>query len=218
MLNFAVDGFEVAEILRLEDPAGFQLLATVPVRFENNCGDDKSAMMRHAPIIELYPAGVGGDGGGGGPPPVPTTRDTAGNRGAAGTGAGAGTAQTKRRKISAINFSFKSGGYAPMLDDTVATAFYAARRRFSELLHDPRNTVSFQMEPGDVRGKTKKNFDLSFASFHAVPTQLIISSVPPHTRRMTCPVDLGLVYPANQGLLVTVLIGFFSSFFWARAI
>lgn len=36
VVNYAVDGFHVAEQLRLEDPEGFDLLCTVVVRFENN--------------------------------------------------------------------------------------------------------------------------------------------------------------------------------------
>ena len=39
-----VDGFYVLEQLAREDPEAFTLLATVPVRFENNGGDNSSAL------------------------------------------------------------------------------------------------------------------------------------------------------------------------------
>lgn len=54
----------------------------------------------------------------------------------------------QRRKIKAINFSSKSGGYAPLLDATVAAKYYKARRRFSELLDSPKNRIALYLEKG----------------------------------------------------------------------
>jgi len=53
VMNYMVDGFYIAELLRKEDPEAFALLCEVPVRFENNGGDNGSAIVHVAPHIEL---------------------------------------------------------------------------------------------------------------------------------------------------------------------
>eukprot|EP00929_Paragymnodinium_shiwhaense_P002128 TRINITY_DN102328_c0_g1_i1.p1 TRINITY_DN102328_c0_g1~~TRINITY_DN102328_c0_g1_i1.p1 ORF type:complete len:430 (-),score=70.44 TRINITY_DN102328_c0_g1_i1:257-1546(-) len=53
-------------------------------------------------------------------------------------------------KIDSIRYSPKSGQYAPPLDPATLQAFYNARRRFSELLHDANNMISLQFRPGDL--------------------------------------------------------------------
>ena len=120
VVNYAVDGFFVAQRLCEEDPEAFKLLATVPVRFENNCGNDKSALIRHSPIIQMQASADGRSG------------------------------LCKLGSLRAISFSVKSGGYAPPMSSEMSSRFYQARRRFSQMLHDPKNMVTFQMAPGDV--------------------------------------------------------------------
>merc|ERR550532_1460753 len=116
VMNYMVDGFYIAEKLRQEDPEAFELLCTVPVRFENNGGDNSSALVHVAPHFELDedPQSHG------------------------------------QHRLRAIRFSAKSGQYAPPLGHAKLDAFYRARRRFSELLHDGRDTLSLQLAPGDL--------------------------------------------------------------------
>eukprot|EP00401_Gymnodinium_catenatum_P038207 CAMPEP_0117488900 /NCGR_PEP_ID=MMETSP0784-20121206/16753_1 /TAXON_ID=39447 /ORGANISM="" /LENGTH=721 /DNA_ID=CAMNT_0005283601 /DNA_START=87 /DNA_END=2252 /DNA_ORIENTATION=- len=52
--------------------------------------------------------------------------------------------------VRAINFSTKSGMYAPPLDASVLDRFFKARRRFSEMLHHENHAVSLQLRPGDI--------------------------------------------------------------------
>ncbi|CAE7320000.1 unnamed protein product [Symbiodinium sp. KB8] len=52
--------------------------------------------------------------------------------------------------LKSVAFSAKSGQYAPALEPDVAAKFYKARRRFSELMHEPRFAVSMQFQPGDI--------------------------------------------------------------------
>ena len=52
--------------------------------------------------------------------------------------------------MRAIRFSAKSGGFAPPLDDAKLEKFYAARRKFSQMMHDPANTIQTQFRPGDM--------------------------------------------------------------------
>lgn len=127
VMNHAVDGHAVALQLLREDPEGFDLLCNTSVRFENDGGDGKSAMVNLAPIIELVHGSA--------------NRFT----GRSGTMNTTGAAEPL---IRAIQFSAKSGGYAPLLPPAQAARFYAARRRFSELLDAPTNVVSFQLRPG----------------------------------------------------------------------
>mmetsp|Transcript_70635 Transcript_70635/g.133220 ORF Transcript_70635/g.133220 Transcript_70635/m.133220 type:complete len:434 (-) Transcript_70635:119-1420(-) len=53
VLNYMVDGFYIAELLKQESPEAFELLSTIPVRFENNGGDGGSALVHVAPHFEL---------------------------------------------------------------------------------------------------------------------------------------------------------------------
>jgi len=53
VMNYMVDGFDVAEQLRQEDPEAFRLLCEVPVRFEHNGGDNETALVHVAPHFEL---------------------------------------------------------------------------------------------------------------------------------------------------------------------
>jgi len=61
VMNYTVDGFYIAELLRQEDPEAFRLLCEVPVRFENNGGDNGSALVHVAPHLELED-GLSADG------------------------------------------------------------------------------------------------------------------------------------------------------------
>merc|ERR1719414_455492 len=85
-------------------------MSEVPVRFENNGGDNGSALIHVGPHFELDEA----------------------------------------QKIRAIRFSAKSGQCAPPLEPATLRAFYKARRRFSELLHEDRHIASLQFKPGDL--------------------------------------------------------------------
>ena len=97
-------GFHVVEQLARDDPDAFTLLATVPVRFENNGGDNSSALWFHVPHLQLHPEHL-----------VPGAPPCLG-----------------ARCVRAIRFSAKSGGFAPgALPHETLSRFYAARRRFS---------------------------------------------------------------------------------------
>ncbi len=58
------------------------------------------------------------------------------------------TDDRKCAPVKAINFSAKSGGYAPNLPWEQADLFYDAKRKFSELLHSLDFTIRVQMYPG----------------------------------------------------------------------
>lgn len=58
------------------------------------------------------------------------------------------TSEQKCAPIKAINFSAKSGGYAPNLPWEQADLFYQAKRKFSELLHSLEYTIRVQLYPG----------------------------------------------------------------------
>lgn len=59
------------------------------------------------------------------------------------------TAQDDCPPVEAINFSAKSGGYAPyMSDPNEQELFYKAKRAFSAMLHDPAYTLNAQLFPG----------------------------------------------------------------------
>jgi len=114
VVNYAVDGWYVAEKLRQEDPEAFELLTTVPVRFENNGGDGGTVIFAVKPMIELA-HGSGGE-----------------------------------QRVVGIRLSPKSGGYAPPMPIERANKFYAARRKFSEMIHDEKHRLTFQLRPGDI--------------------------------------------------------------------
>jgi len=116
--NHFVDGFFVARDLCRSNREYFDVLTKIPLRWENNGGDDSSLLYRYAPMIELehdMAVDVGGC------PPV-----------------------------KAINFSAKSGGYAPRISNNKdeLELFYQAKRRFSSMLHDDKYTVRLQLFPG----------------------------------------------------------------------
>eukprot|EP00933_Yihiella_yeosuensis_P014070 TRINITY_DN12753_c0_g1_i1.p1 TRINITY_DN12753_c0_g1~~TRINITY_DN12753_c0_g1_i1.p1 ORF type:complete len:436 (+),score=79.08 TRINITY_DN12753_c0_g1_i1:55-1362(+) len=115
VMNFKVDGYYIAELLRKEDPEAFELLCSVPVRFENDGGDGESALVHVAPHFEVENS----------------------------------TLPLRERNLQAIRFSAKSGQYAPQLEPSKAAAFYRARRRFSEMAHDPKHIFKAQLNPGD---------------------------------------------------------------------
>ena len=54
-MSTLVDGFAVAEHLRLADPAAWKILSTTPVRFHYR--DSGTVLVHHAPMIELDSAG-----------------------------------------------------------------------------------------------------------------------------------------------------------------
>ncbi|KAJ8603643.1 hypothetical protein CTAYLR_007579 [Chrysophaeum taylorii] len=125
--NYFVDGFAIAERLATEDPELFDALATVPVRFENNGGDGTSALWHVVPHFELKPQFAAA---------MAFKHDTPVCRGA--------------RCLQAIRFSAKSGGYAPRLPPDELEIFYKAKRRFSELAHDPSMVIELQLRRGDI--------------------------------------------------------------------
>jgi predicted HD phosphohydrolase len=58
------------------------------------------------------------------------------------------TDDRKCAPVRSINFSAKSGGYAPNLPWEQADLFYEAKRKFSELLHSLDYTIQVQLYPG----------------------------------------------------------------------
>ena len=119
--NHFVDGFRVAHDLCRDHYELFQILTAVPLRWENNGGDDSSLLYRYAPMIELDSAHTA------------TTTTT-----------GSEVCPT----VKAINFSAKSGGYAPNLSRPEMEVFFRAKRLFSQMLHDDHYTVRLQLVPG----------------------------------------------------------------------
>eukprot|EP00439_Symbiodinium_sp_Y106_P083647 s211_g23.t3 len=159
VINYLVDGFHIAELLKKESPEDFDMLrilfdgialatafrstkpqpclqqdsGQIPVRFENNGGDGTSALIHITPHLELeHPSPSG---------------ETA---------------------LKSVAFSAKSGQYAPALEPTVAAKFYKARRRFSEMMHEPRFAVSMQFQPGDIL--VFDNRRVLHARSHILPT------------------------------------------------
>eukprot|EP00439_Symbiodinium_sp_Y106_P083500 s211_g23.t1 len=133
VINYLVDGFHIAELLKKESPEDFDMLSQIPVRFENNGGDGTSALIHITPHLELeHPSPSG---------------ETA---------------------LKSVAFSAKSGQYAPALEPTVAAKFYKARRRFSEMMHEPRFAVSMQFQPGDIL--VFDNRRVLHARSHILPT------------------------------------------------
>ena len=117
VVNSFVDGFAIADRLRADE---FDLLSTVPVRFENNGGDGSSVLWHVSPHLEQRHSLAG---------------------------ASCGSSEC----LHAVRFSSKSGGYAPShLGPEKLGAFYAARRRFAEMAHDPSLGIQMQLEPGDM--------------------------------------------------------------------
>ncbi|CAE7442076.1 unnamed protein product [Symbiodinium sp. CCMP2456] len=53
VINYLVDGFHIAELLKKESREDFDMLSQVPVRFENNGGDGTSALIHITPHLEL---------------------------------------------------------------------------------------------------------------------------------------------------------------------
>ena len=60
-MNYFVDGYYIIEKLARDDPEAFDLLATVPVRFENNGGDNSSALWFSVPHVQLRPDATPGE-------------------------------------------------------------------------------------------------------------------------------------------------------------
>ena len=104
-----VDGFRAVERLRAEDPAGFDLLAGFPARFEY-AGSAGVRLEARRPMIELSPDG----------------------------------------QLLGVRFNNRSA--APIRDVPFdhMQAYYAAYRRFGELIDDPDMAVSFKLSPGEA--------------------------------------------------------------------
>ncbi|MCJ8311062.1 MAG: TauD/TfdA family dioxygenase [Hyphomicrobiales bacterium] len=106
--NMVVDGFAVAERLRAENPAWFDVLSQYCARFEY-AGEDGVMLRSRRPMIELSPDG----------------------------------------ELIAVRFNNRSA--APIVDvpfDAMET-YYAAYRRFGEIVDDPAMEVTFRLEPGE---------------------------------------------------------------------
>lgn len=102
-----VDGLHVAETLRREDPAAFEVLATTATRFRYV--DPETVLEHYGPLIELAPDG----------------------------------------RVRRLRFNNRTEE-PPALPPGRLTAYYAARRRYAELLHAPENTLVFKLEPGQL--------------------------------------------------------------------
>jgi predicted HD phosphohydrolase/alpha-ketoglutarate-dependent taurine dioxygenase len=124
VMNAFVDGFAVLQRMADETPELFDALTDTPVRFENDGGDAGSAIWHVAPHVELKPEYRS-------PGNAPRCRGAA--------------------CVLAIRFSAKSGGYSPAPGSAAEMdAFFKARRRFSELVHDPAMGIQMQLRPGDI--------------------------------------------------------------------
>ena len=120
--NRLVDGFAVAQALCEQRREHFDMLTTTILRWENNGGDDSSLLYRYAPMIELEDR----------PPSFSTNHD-----------------DKACPPIRRINFSAKSGGYAPHLADyDQQELFYYAKRCFSKWLHSDEYAIQVQLYPG----------------------------------------------------------------------
>lgn len=102
-----VDGFHVAERLRHEDPAAFEILTTTATRFRYV--DPETVLEHYGPLIELAPDGT----------------------------------------IRRLRFNSRTEEPPAFSPDRLA-AYYAARRRYAELLHAPECTIEFKLEPGQL--------------------------------------------------------------------
>jgi predicted HD phosphohydrolase/alpha-ketoglutarate-dependent taurine dioxygenase len=116
--NQFVDGFAVAAALCESNRSQFDILTKVILRWENNGGDDGSLLFRYAPMIELE------------------------------EGSSVSPSSTICPSVNSINFSAKSGGYAPNLPLDQLELFYTAKQRFSSLLHDDEYAIRMQLYPG----------------------------------------------------------------------
>lgn len=124
--NHFVDGFFVARALCEINREYFDSLTRTVLRWENNGGDDSSILYRYAPMIELQ---EGSSSSSTSSTTVPSCTQV---------------------QLKSINFSAKSGGYAPNLphDPKAMNTFYEAKRMFSAMLHDEEYTVRVQLYPG----------------------------------------------------------------------
>ena len=52
-MNYFVDGFYILGLLARDDPEAFDTLAHTPVRFENNGGDNSSALWFSVPHVQV---------------------------------------------------------------------------------------------------------------------------------------------------------------------
>jgi len=102
-----VDGLQVAETIRREDPAAFEVLTTTATRFRYV--DPETVLEHHGPLIELAPDGA----------------------------------------VRRLRFNNRTEE-APALAPDRLSAYYAARRRYAQLLHAPGNTLEFKLEPGQL--------------------------------------------------------------------
>mmetsp|Transcript_18320 Transcript_18320/g.48354 ORF Transcript_18320/g.48354 Transcript_18320/m.48354 type:complete len:675 (-) Transcript_18320:108-2132(-) len=116
--NYFADGMRAAVDLKEADPEAFELLSTIPVRWENNGGDGSSSLVSNHPHIELQHE--------------------------------LGAKCIFAHCIRTIRFSAKSGGYAPLLPVEQAERFYAARRKFSAMLHSDDYKLTLSMKPGQL--------------------------------------------------------------------
>jgi gamma-butyrobetaine dioxygenase len=120
--NRFVDGFGVAQALCAHNREFFHVLTSTVLRWKNNGGDDSSLLYRYAPMLELEDI-YGSDA-------TTTTRPDD---------------SSVCPSIKAVNFSAKSGGYAPNLPKEQLELFYQAKRKFSALLHSDEYAIRLQL-------------------------------------------------------------------------
>ena len=102
-----VDGLHVAETLRRDDPAAFEVLTNTATRFRYV--DPDTVLEHYGPLIELAPDG----------------------------------------SVRRLRFNSRTEEPPALAPERLA-AYYAARRRYAELLHAPENTLEFKLEPGQL--------------------------------------------------------------------
>jgi [2-(trimethylamino)ethyl]phosphonate dioxygenase len=107
--SIVVDGFKVAERLKLENPRGFELLNRHCARFAYE-GSKGIRLRSKRPLIELGPDG----------------------------------------ELIAIRFNNRSAAAFTDIPYDDMDQFYAAYRRFAELIEDPAMEVTFKLKPGEL--------------------------------------------------------------------
>jgi gamma-butyrobetaine dioxygenase len=106
--NMVVDGFRVAEVLRSENPAWFDVLSKYCAKFEY-AGEEGVALSSRRPMIELAPDG----------------------------------------ELIGVRFNNRSAAAITDVPFEDMETYYAAYRRFGEIIDDPAMEVTFKLSPGE---------------------------------------------------------------------